>query len=251
MIYGAYTDFVTQRFTTTALLAALDHRRRTGEGQHIDLSQLEAALQFLGPELLAYEIDGRVATRAGNRDRDLVPNGVFPCVMEHDRAEHYPDGGSGAEAWVAISCADDAQWKALVTLVGLPDEPRWRTATGRRADEDHIEALIGAWTATRRASDIVATLQPHVASAPVLGVPELHADPQIAHRGYWVPIEHPVYGLVPHSGMQATMSRTPGAITAPAPCLGQHSWDVLETILGVDSDTIANLLADDVVEITG
>ena len=80
MIYGAYTDFVSQRFAATALLAALDHRRRTGEGQHIDLSQLEASLQFLGPELLAYELDGRVATRAGNRDRDLVPNGVFPCL---------------------------------------------------------------------------------------------------------------------------------------------------------------------------
>ena len=114
MIYGAYTDFVSQRFTATALLAALDHRRRTGEGQHIDVSQLEAALQFLGPELLAYELDGRVATRAGNRDRDLVPHGVFPCLPEPERADRYPDGGSGAEGWVAISCADDAQWAALV-----------------------------------------------------------------------------------------------------------------------------------------
>jgi crotonobetainyl-CoA:carnitine CoA-transferase CaiB-like acyl-CoA transferase len=251
MIYGAYTDFISQRFTTTALLAALDHRRRTGIGQHIDVSQFEAALQFLGPELLAYELDGRVATRAGNRDRDLVPNGVFPCLVESDRASQYPEGGSGAEGWVAISCTDDAQWAALVARAGLPDEPRWRTATGRRADEDHIEALIGAWTATRRASDVVSALQPHVASAPVLGVPELHTDPQLAHRGYWVPLEHPVYGKVPYSGMQAVMSRTPGTVRNPAPCLGQHSWEVLETILGVDADTIANLVAEDVVEITG
>jgi benzylsuccinate CoA-transferase BbsF subunit len=220
-------------------------------GQHIDVSQLEAALQFLGPELLAYELDGRVATRTGNRDRDLVPNGVFPCVVEPDRANQYPEGGSGAEAWVAISCVDDAQWTALVSRAGLPDEPRWRTPAGRRADEDHIEALIASWTATRRASDIVAMLQPHVASAPVLGVPELHTDPQLIHRGYWVPLEHPVYGKVPYSGMQATMSRTPGIVPAPAPCLGQHSWEVLETILGVDGDTIANLLAENVVEITG
>ncbi|MDQ1426483.1 MAG: hypothetical protein QOD72_3981, partial [Acidimicrobiaceae bacterium] len=222
MIYGAYTDFVSQRFTTTAVLAALDHRRRTGVGQHIDVSQLEAALQFLGPELLAYELDGRVATRMGNRDRDLVPNGVFPCVAEPERADRYPEGGEGAEAWVAISCADDAQWTALVALAALPDEPRWRTAAGRRADEDHIEDLIGAWTVTRRASDIVSLLQPQVASAPVLGVPELHRDPQIKHRGYWVPLVHPVYGKVPYSGMQATLSRTPGRVSAPAPCLGQH-----------------------------
>jgi crotonobetainyl-CoA:carnitine CoA-transferase CaiB-like acyl-CoA transferase len=251
MIYGAYTDFVSQRFTTTALLAALHHRRRTGEGQHIDVSQLEAALQFLGPELLAYELDGRVATRAGNRDRDLVPNGVFPCRVEPERAERYPQGGSGAEAWVAISCADDDQWEALAARTGLPDEERWRTAGGRRADEDDIEALLSAWTATRRAGEIVGALQPAVACAPVLGVPELHTDPQIAHRGYWVPLEHPVYGLTPYSGMQATLSRTPGKITAPAPCLGQHTWYVLETMLGVDEDTIAELLADNIAEITG
>ena len=156
MIYGAYTDFISQRFTATALLGALDHRRRTGEGQYIDVAQLEAALQFLGPELLAYELDGRVAARAGNRHPDLVPHGVFPCLPETERADRYPDGGQGAEGWVAISCADDEQWRSLVGLTGLPNEERWATAAGRRADEDHIEALLAAWTASRRGSEIAA-----------------------------------------------------------------------------------------------
>jgi benzylsuccinate CoA-transferase BbsF subunit len=251
MIYGAYTDFVSQRFTTSALIAALDHRRRTGEGQHIDLAQLEASLQFLGAEFLAYEIDGRVATRCGNRDRDLVPNGVFPCRVSPERAARHPDGGPGAEGWVAISCADDGEWTALVARAGLPDEPQWRTAAGRRADEDRIEALIGAWTSGFTAAKVVARLQPAVACAPVHGVPELHTDPQIAHREYWVPHEHPVYGLVPYSGMQARLSRTQGEIRGPAPCLGQHTWEVLEEVLGYDPDVIAELLAADVVEITG
>jgi crotonobetainyl-CoA:carnitine CoA-transferase CaiB-like acyl-CoA transferase len=251
MIYGAYTDFISQRFTTTALLAALDRRRRTGEGQYIDVAQLEAALQFLGPELLAYELDGRVATRAGNRHRDLAPHGVFPCLPEPDRARRYPDGGSGAEGWVAISCADDEQWRSLVALTGLPHEDRWATLPGRRADEDRIEALLASWTASRRGRDIAAQLQPHVACAPVLGVPELHTDPQVSHRGYWVPIDHPVYGRVPYSGMQATLSRTPGTVPGPGPCLGEHTWYVLESILGVDGDTIAALLVDEVAEITG
>jgi crotonobetainyl-CoA:carnitine CoA-transferase CaiB-like acyl-CoA transferase len=251
MIYGAYTDFISQRFTATALLAALDHRRRTGEGQYIDVAQLEAALQFLGPELLAHELDGRVATRVGNRHSDLVPHGVFPCLPEPDRARRYPDGGSGAEGWVAISCADDEQWCSLVGLTRLPHEDRWATAAGRRADEDRIEALLASWTASRRGRDIVAQLQPHVACAPVLGVPELHTDPQILHRGYWVPLDHPVYGRVPYSGMQATLSRTPGTVPGPGPCVGEHTWYVLESILGVDSDTIAALLVDEVAEITG
>jgi benzylsuccinate CoA-transferase BbsF subunit len=73
----------------------------------------------------------------------------------------------------------------------------------------------------------------------------------VAHRGYWVPLEHPVYGAVPYSGMQAVLSRTPGRVRAPAPCLGQDTWYVLETILGVDGETIGELLADEVVEITG
>lgn len=251
MIYGAYTDFVSQRFTTSALIAALDHRRRTGEGQHIDLAQLEASVQFLGPELLAYELDGRVATRCGNRDRDLVPHGVFPCVVEPDRAARYPDGGPGTEAWVAVSCADDAQWAALAAVLGVADRAAWATAAGRRADEDEIEALVGAWTSTRRVGEIVAALQPHVACAPVHAVPELHTDPQILSRGYWVHHEHPVYGEVPYSGMQAVLSATPGRITGPSPCLGQHTWEVLEEVLGLDGDEIAVLLADDVVEITG
>jgi crotonobetainyl-CoA:carnitine CoA-transferase CaiB-like acyl-CoA transferase len=251
MIYGAYTDFISQRFTATALLAALDHRRRTGQGQHIDVAQLEAALQFLGPELLAYELDGRVATRAGNRHPELVPHGVFPCRPEPERAQRYPDGGRGAEGWVAISCADDEQWHSLVALTGLPHEDRWATAAGRRADEDRIEALLAAWTAGRSGRDIAARLQPHVACAPVLGVPELHTDPQILHRGYWVPTDHPVYGPVPYSGMQATLSRTPGVVPGPGPCLGEHTWHVLESILGVDSDTIAALLVDGIAEITG
>lgn len=251
MIYGAYTDFVSQRFTTSALIAALDHRRRTGEGQHIDLAQLEASVQFLGAELLAHELDGRVATRNGNRDRDLVPNGVFPCVVEPARAARYPNGGPGAEAWVAISCADDDQWAVLADTIGVTGRPGWATAAGRRADEDEIEALITAWTSTRRVGEIVASLQPRVACAPVLGIPELHTDPQIDHRGYWVPHVHPVYGEVPYSGLQANLSVTQGRITGPAPCLGQHTWEVLDEVLGMDGDEIAMLLADDVLEITG
>jgi crotonobetainyl-CoA:carnitine CoA-transferase CaiB-like acyl-CoA transferase len=251
MIYGAYTDFVSQRFTTSALIAALDHRRRTGEGQHIDLAQLEASLQFLGAEFLAFELDGRVATRCGNRDRDLVPNGVFGCRTSPERAARYPDGGPGAQGWVAISCADDAQWAALVARAGLPDHERWCTAAGRRADEDEIEERIGAWTAGLTADEVVARLQPAVACAPVHGIPELHTDPQILHREYWVTHEHPVYGHMPYSGMQARLSRTQGRITGPSPCLGQHTWEVLEEVLGYDGDTIAELLATGVVEITG
>lgn len=251
MIFGAYTDFISQRFTTTALIAAIDHRRRTGEGQHIDVAQFEASLQFLGAEFLAYEIDGRVASRVGNRDRDLVPNGVFACRPEESRATRYRAGEQGAEAWVAISCKTDAQWTALAATIGVGSVAKWQTADGRRKDEDEIESIIGAWTRDRAAGEIVAALQPHVACAPVLGIPELHTDPQIGHRGYFVSLTHPVVGEVPYSGYAASMSKTPWRISTPAPCLGQHSWDVLESMFHVEADVLSALLVDGVLEITG
>ena len=251
MIYGAYTDFVAQRFATTAMFAALDHRRRTGEGQHVDVSQFEAALQFQGAELLAYEIDGRVAERCGNRDIDRAPHGVFACRPEAEREAQFAPGSPESEGWVAIACEDDAQWQVLRDVIGLADEPGWRTVAGRKNDEDRIERLLSAWTDSRRASEIVARLQPRVSAAPVLHVPELHSDPQINHREFWHPLEHPVYGTVPYCGLQASFSVTPGDIHTPAPCLGQHSWEVLEDLLGVDLETIGELLADGVVEITG
>ena len=104
----------------------------------------------------------------------------------------------------------------------------------------------------RRASEIVSLLQPHVACAPVLGVPELHTDPQVVHRGYWVPHDHPVYGTVPVLGDAGHRCRA-----HPAPCPARRRasartrWYVLESILGVDGDTIGLLLADNVLEITG
>ncbi|MPY92235.1 MAG: hypothetical protein GEV08_03960 [Acidimicrobiia bacterium] len=244
MVYGAYTDFVSQRFTTMALVAAVDHRRRTGEGQHIDVAQLEAALQFLGPELLAYDTSGHVATRDGNRDPDRCPHGVHRCRPEPGR----PEG------WVAIACDDDEQWAALVEALGSPDwasGPALRTLAGRRRSEARIEAGLGAWASARTPAEVVAQLQPRVPAAVVQGVPELHEDPQVRHRGYWVPLDHPVYGLAPYSGLQATLSVTPGALRSPAPCLGQHSWEVLTTIAGYDEDEVAMLLAEDVVEMTG
>ena len=161
MVYGAYTDFVSQRFCASALVAAIDHRRRTGEGQHIDVAQYEAALQFLGPEILRYDTSGEVVGRHGNRDPDRAPHGAYACRSDRE----------GQEGWVVVACDDDAQWQALRSAVGLPDEPAWRTVAGRKADEDRLDALVGAWTAERSAAEVVAALQPLVACGPVNSMP--------------------------------------------------------------------------------
>src|SRR5205823_8139695 len=94
--FGAYSDYVSPRFALCALLAALDHRRRTGEGQYLDFAQAEAAVHFLTPALLDYVVNGRVASRNGNADLDMAPHGVYPSA--------------GDDQWVAIACRDDADW---------------------------------------------------------------------------------------------------------------------------------------------
>ena len=245
MIYGAYTDFISQRFCATALVAALDHRRRTGEGQHLDIAQFEVALQFLGPELLDHEVNGRVASRRGNRDPHFVPHGVYPCRAEGP--------GPAGERWLALACTDDDQWAALVAAMGSPEwatVPALADAAGRRQQEDELDRRLGEWTATRSDEELFAALQPHVAAAPVRSPSALLADPQLRHRGYFPVLEHPVIGPVPYHGMQGLLSRTPGRLRKAAPCVGEDTWTVLTELLGYDEDAIAALLAGGAVEIS-
>lgn len=244
MIYGAYTDFICQRFAATALAAAVDHRQRSGEGQHIDLSQLEAATQFLGPELLDWDRNGLVAGRHGNRDPSCCPHVVLPCR---------PDP-SGREGWLALACETDEQWASLVERLGRPAwalDPALATCTGRKAREDALEAELARWSRQHDATELFQRLQPHVPCGPVHSVPALHDDPQVRHRGYFTPLTHTVMGEVPYDGLAAELSRTPGRYTEAGPCLGEDSWAVLTELIGMNADEVAALVAEGTVEITG
>ncbi len=243
MVFGAYTDFISQRFCATALLAALDHRRRTGEGQHIDVSQMEAGLQFLGPELLDLEVNDRVATRMGNRDLDMAPHGIYPCTPVEGQTE----------AWVAIAVEGDEQWSALRRLLGDPEwarDSRYNSVAARHDAADLLDEHLAAWSAALTVDDVVDLLQPEVAAAPVHNQSGLYADPQIVHRGYFVPLEHTYIGDAPYNGLQAELSHTPGRLSKAAPCCGEDSWYVLTELLGKSEEEVTALLVDDVVEIT-
>ena len=203
VVYGAYTDFICQRFCTTALVSAVDHQRRTGEGQHIDLSQFEAALQFLGPELLEYETFGTVAGRHGNRDARCAPHGIYPC--------------QGEEQWVAIACTDDDRWDVLRAVMGNPSwaaDARFDTLDGRKHHEDELDERVADWTASLSVMSVVEALQPAVAAGPVHNQSALYDDPQISHLGYFEMLEHPVIGEVPYNGMQARRCRRRRRISA-------------------------------------
>ena len=231
--YLAYTDTISPRIITTTLLAALDRRRRTGEGCVIEAAQLECGLQFLAPELADYGESGTVATRMGNRDPDMAPQGVYRCA--------------GEDRWCAITIADDEQWTALVKLMDAPQwalAPELSTVAGRLAAHDAIDDEIAAWTVDQDAATLERQLlDAGIAAGMVQRSSDLLADPQYAHRGFHRWLEHPRMGTVPYSGHQYQIAGYDHGPRFAAPMIGQHTYDVLSGELGLSDDEIAEAAA--------
>ena len=210
--FGAYTDYISPRFATATLLAAIDHQRRTGEGQYIDYAQAEGAIHALGPAILEYTVNGRTWPRAGNDDPMFHPHGVFPSA--------------GNDRWVAIACTSDAERTALAQVVGGLDDP-----------------TLSAWTAQRSADEAAQALQTvGVASYAVQNSPECAVDPQLAARGHFVTLPHPSLEQFVIEGTRFALSRTPTVIASTGPMLGQHTFEVLTEVLGYDMDKFTELL---------
>ena len=230
--FGAYTDYVSPRFATAALLAALEQRERTGEGQYIDLSQLEAGVHFLTPAFLQYGVSGRVWESDGNRDPHMAPHGVYRS--------------SGDDQWVAIAAANDAQWSALAATIGggLSEDARFASLDGRLAAQDQLDTAISAWTSERTPNEAMEALQAAgVAAHAVQNSPELMLDPQLAHRGHLVQVTHASQGASTVEGARAVLSRTPARRPTVAPLMGADNQMVLRDLLGYDDERIVEVVA--------
>jgi crotonobetainyl-CoA:carnitine CoA-transferase CaiB-like acyl-CoA transferase len=231
--YQAYTDVVAPRFLIATLLAAVDHARRTGEGQHIDLAQLEAGLQFLAPELLDYQANSRLAARLGNRGCDAVPQGVYPC--------------KGEDQWCAVAVESEAQWSSLCRVLRAQDwlaDAALASPAGRAARHDELDLRIARWTCMRSPREAMEILQASgVPAGAVQRSHELVHDPQYLHRGFHHPLEHPEMGLVPYTGHQWRIRGYASGPRWAAPTLGQHSFQVLTEIAGLSADEISELVA--------
>lgn len=247
--YGPYTDYVGPRFASVALLAALDHRRRTGEGCRLDVSQAEAGMQFLAPQIADFSVSGRIARHEGNRDPQMAPHGVFRCrgtapsgaivgTVREQPTDRHP-------AWVAIAVRSDAEWQALAALIGgetLAGDPRYATLEGRKAHEDALEALIDEWTASRGAQEIVESLQwlgvpAHLAASSLDAV----EDPQLREREHFVALAHPLMGTSWVEGARHRLSESPGAPQRCGPTPGHDNEQVLRSLLGYGDDEIRSL----------
>lgn len=235
---GAYTDYVAPKFTVVAILAALDHRRRTGEGQYIDFSQGEASAQFLATAILDYTANGHIWERMGNASPRYSPHGVYPAA--------------GEDRWVAIVAVDDALWEALCAAVGQDawrTDARFGTLAARLANRAELDAAISAWTAPRSVDEIEQTLQ--AARVPVHRVScsaELLAERQLVERGHFVEAAHPEFGAVTVENSRMVFSETPACVTSAGPMFGQHNEQVLRDLLGYSDEEILEFVMNGVLE---
>jgi crotonobetainyl-CoA:carnitine CoA-transferase CaiB-like acyl-CoA transferase len=229
--FGPYTDYVGPRFAIVTLLAALDHRRRTGEGSFIDVSQAEAGIAFLAPQIADYAACGRVVRAQGNRDPEFAPHGVFRAL--------------GADSWVAVVARDDAEWSALARMLGgsaLAEDARFKTLTARKANEDALEEIVSSWTSTRDAQWIEVQLQASgIPAYVVAGTDEFVADPQLRARQHIQRLPHPRGGDSVFEAARYQLSDTPATYERAAPHFGRDNEHVLGKLLGYDAARIAEL----------
>jgi benzylsuccinate CoA-transferase BbsF subunit len=231
-----------------ALLAALFHRKKTGEGQYIDMSQWECAMALLPEGILEYTFNGREPERIGNADPLMAPHGVFKCL---DRPERIL--GVVVDQFVAIACNDDLDWSRLAHAMGhaeLVSDPRFATLEARKTNEDELEAIINAWTEPQRAADVADALQKAGVPAAVVADNKYLADedPHLRERRYWVYKDHPEVGRRQHAGVPWKMSRTSTEVRAAAPLIGQHTDEILTGLLGYTADQVAQLRAQGALE---
>ena len=230
---GLIPDAFAGCYGVLAVLEALYHRSRTGEGQFVEVSMTEALTGMIPEAVMRYSLAGQEQERTGNRDGRNAPHNVFRCL--------------GEEKWAAISVETDAQFRALAQAAGSPgwfDDPRFATAHDRLQNQDALESLVQQWTADLQAADVVATLQAAgVPAAPVSDSAEVLADPHLLERGFVVPLEHPVAGTRPVTTLPWAADGRRADGLRPAPAFGQHNQWVLKELLQVSDEEYERLVS--------
>ncbi len=224
-----HPDHIAGKLLAVAVLAALAHRARTGEGQLIDMAQTEAAAYLMGEIYLDAARTGDERAECGNESLSAAPQGVYPCA--------------GDDRWIAIAVCDDAAWRGLVRGLDWVADAALATVDGRIDARERIDQALTTWTATRDADDAAAHLQSHGVSAMmVMGPDDHHADPHLRAREFIVELEHPEVGVEHHVGNPLRMTRTAQRIAVAAPCLGANTHSVLGSALGLSSEAVDDLI---------
>ena len=231
----AYSDWVSSRFGGAVLIAALDYRRRTGKGLFIDISQIEASLQFMLPPILDYVANGVIEERRGNAIPYAAPHAVYRC--------------KGTDRWCAIAVFYDSEWAALCRVAGhseWTDDSRFYTLGKRKLNEAALNQLLESWTINNEAEDVMVNLQKAGVSAGVAqNANDLYSDPQLRYRNALWKTEHSVLGEFSHLGQPHIFSKTPAYLRSPAPNIGEHNEYVCTEVLKLSIEEFLEYDAND------
>ena len=238
----SYADMTGGYSGALAVLAALWHRKRTGQGQFVDLSQFEAISSLVGPGLLDLLNRDTASEPVGNRSQEApaAPHGVYRC--------------RGEDRWCTIAVFSDEEWRSLCRVMGNPTwaaQPRFASLTSRLQHREDLDRHVQEWTGGHAPEDVMARLQAAgVAASVVANGEDLDRDPQLRARGYWARLpakQEDGRTDVVLDGPPFKLSRTPGYVAAPGPLLGEQTDDVLRRELGLSAQQVADLKADRVV----
>ncbi len=223
-----------------AVLAALEERRNTGQGQEIELSMIDMAVNVAAEQIIEHAAYGNLVQRDGNRGPTAAPQGVYACE-EPDR-------------WVALAVETDAEWRALCLAIGRDDlaaDPTLAHADGRRRAQDRLDGDLSAWCRTHSRDEVLAAWRhAGVPAEPVVSGYDIDHDAQMLARGFWQRVDHPVAGPLLYPGWPMRLSGGPDRwYRSPAPLLGQHTEEILGKDLGLGSDELqalrdANVIGD-------
>ncbi|MFC1982496.1 CaiB/BaiF CoA transferase family protein [Chloroflexota bacterium] len=234
----SYLDYTPGCYGAIAILVALHHRHCTGEGQLIDVSQVECGITLCGPTILDYAVNGRSYRRAGNPPGNRLvhpataPHGIYRCA--------------GDDCWCAISIFTEKEWHALCKVMGNPEwaeDAKFDRRLARIENQDELDSLIEEWTSHYTPYEVMHQLQSVGIAAGVVQSPRdrLEHDPQLAERGMFLEVDHPELGLGKVDGFTYRLSRTPLGISRASPLLGEHNEYVYGELLGMTKEEIQQL----------
>lgn len=231
------TDLMSAATSAFAILAALNHRQDTGQGQLIDLSSVESLAVLTGDALMDYVMNGRVRSRRANRDDIMAPHNCYRC--------------RGEDKWVSIAIATAEEWQAFCKVI---DNPKWARdekfsdAYSRWKNQDELDRLVTEWTVNHTHYEITEMLQKAgVAAFPALSNQEIFSDPHFKERKVSVEVEHPAMGKQVVLGAPWKLSETPAKVTKASPVMGENNEYVFGELLGMPSREIKQLMDEQVI----
>jgi crotonobetainyl-CoA:carnitine CoA-transferase CaiB-like acyl-CoA transferase len=227
----AHADHVAGLVAALALLSALEYRRRTGEGQHIDVSQVEAMASLLGNAVLEYTADGRAPEPSGNRSGEAAPHGIYHC--------------RGDDRWCAIAVFDDKEWHRFCRVMGNPSwaqDSRFATSACRLENVAELDSRVEGWTTQHTAEEVMTWLQAAgIAAGVVQDARDLAGDPQLRSRGFFVELDHPEMGKTISDVVPIRLSASKAGYRRAAPAVGRDNDYVYRELLGMSAGDMAAL----------